>query len=129
MKRRKEIGLSLRLLRESMNYTQSFVAGRLGVATNTYSLMEKGLAQLTLDRIEILSKLYNVSPSDMISMEAAIANGSLSTVSEHEGQQERTSPASNEQVIAYLDQIEEHMAALKELMRRLRSELNMRNRK
>lgn len=121
MKRRKQIGLNLRVLRESMNYTQSFVADNLGVATNTYSLMEKGLAQLTLDRIEILSELYKVSPSELISMSGTA--GKVPSTVDTEKHKTRGRPLnvmSKELIITYLDQLDEHMLTLKDLVRRLR---------
>lgn len=68
MELRKKIGLHLRMLRESFNYTQSQIASHLGVATNTYSLMEKGLAQLTLDRVAKLAALYNITPQELIAI-------------------------------------------------------------
>lgn len=56
----------LRMLREVHNYTQDYVASVIDVSTNTYSLMEKGQAQYTIERIEKLANLYKMETTDFL---------------------------------------------------------------
>ncbi len=56
----------LRMLREVHNYTQEYVSSVLDISPNTYSLLEKGQAQITIDRIEKLAQLYKLDVADLI---------------------------------------------------------------
>lgn len=58
----------LKILREINNYTQEYVAGVLDISQNAYSLIEKGTTKVTLDRIEVLAELFNVTPSELITI-------------------------------------------------------------
>lgn len=60
----------LKVLRESHNYTQEYVAEILDISQNAYSLLEKGTTKVTLDRLEKLAELYKVLPEDLISSRA-----------------------------------------------------------
>ncbi len=62
------MGEKLKLLREMHNYTQDFVASVLDVSMNTYSLMEKGHAKYTIDRIEKLAELYKMDIGDFLKL-------------------------------------------------------------
>jgi transcriptional regulator with XRE-family HTH domain len=64
----KELGNKLRVLREIHNYTQEYLANVLDVAPNTYSLMEKGQAQFTIDRIEKLAQFYKMDITDFMKL-------------------------------------------------------------
>lgn len=64
----KRLGNKLRMLREVHNYTQEYIANILDVAPNTYSLMEKGQAQFTIDRIEKLADFYKMDISDLLKL-------------------------------------------------------------
>lgn len=68
MNTNKKIGNKLRVLREVHNYTQEYVANILDVAPNTYSLMEKGQAQFTIERMEKLASLYKMDLSDLLNL-------------------------------------------------------------
>ncbi|KAA5536227.1 helix-turn-helix domain-containing protein [Taibaiella lutea] len=56
----------LRMLREVHNYTQDYVASILDISPNTYSLMEKGQATFSIDRIEKLAQLYKMDIGDFL---------------------------------------------------------------
>ncbi len=64
----KKLGNKLRVLREVHNYTQEYVSNVLDVAPSTYSLMEKGQAQITIERIEKLASLYKMDISDLLKL-------------------------------------------------------------
>ncbi len=63
-----KLAVRLRVLREVNNYTQEYVANVLEVSPNTYSLLEKGQATLSVDRIEKLAGLYKMSLVELISL-------------------------------------------------------------
>lgn len=51
------------------DYTQEYVAKRLGIVTNTYSLKENNIRKFTLKEALILSELYNVTVNDIFTIE------------------------------------------------------------
>ena len=57
----------LKVLRESHDYTQEYVADILDISQNAYSLLEKGVTKITLDRLEKLAELYKKAPEELIS--------------------------------------------------------------
>lgn len=61
-----KLGNKLRVLREVNNFTQEYVADAIEVSASTYSLMEKGQATLSIDRIEKLASLYKMEMSDLL---------------------------------------------------------------
>ncbi|WPR77392.1 helix-turn-helix transcriptional regulator [Algoriphagus sp. NG3] len=83
----------MRILRESNDYSQEYVADVLDIAQKTYSNLESGKSKLTLDRIHQLSKLYHVKPDYFLSEELPIVNYNtgdfsrsiIATKSYHEG--------------------------------------------
>ncbi len=51
----------LRDLREDNDYKQSDIAKILNMTQQQYSKIEKGITEITADRLIVLAKLYNVS--------------------------------------------------------------------
>lgn len=64
-----KFGNKLKVLREVHNYTQEYVSNVLEVAPSTYSLMEKGQAQITIERIEKLAILYKMNLIDFMALD------------------------------------------------------------
>ncbi|MFC0514007.1 helix-turn-helix domain-containing protein [Mucilaginibacter angelicae] len=56
---------NIRKLRESRNYSQEYMAGRLYISQNTYSKLELGYTALTLERLILIAGILNV---DMINL-------------------------------------------------------------
>jgi len=54
----------MRSLRETYHYSQEYVAAELGINQNTYSKLESGQTQITIKRLEQLSKVYKVALTD-----------------------------------------------------------------
>ena len=48
-------------LRTSYKYSQKFVSEHLNVSQPQYYKLEKGLSQITLDKVKLLASLYNTS--------------------------------------------------------------------
>lgn len=63
---KEKLAIKLRVLREANNYTQEYVANVLDISPNTYSLLEKGQATLSVERIERLAGLYKVQLADLM---------------------------------------------------------------
>jgi len=63
------------MLRETHNYTQDYVANELDISQNAYSLIEKAITKITLDRVERLAQFYKVNPSLLINDENIILSG------------------------------------------------------
>lgn len=64
----------MRILRESRDYSQEYVANILNINQKTYSNLESGKSKLTLDRINQLADLYNVKPDYFLSNELPVIN-------------------------------------------------------
>lgn len=56
----------IKMLREINNYTQQYVANELDISQNAYSLIEKGLTKLTLDRLDQIAAFYKVQVADFL---------------------------------------------------------------
>ena len=65
MKTMKKPGEKLKFLRESQNYTQDYVAEKLGVAQNAYSKLERGDTKFTMENIEKLAIIFDMEGPDL----------------------------------------------------------------
>ncbi|WP_114937138.1 helix-turn-helix domain-containing protein [Mucilaginibacter endophyticus] len=52
---------NIRMLRESRNYSQEYMAGKLRISQNTYSKLELGYTALTLERLILIAAILEVS--------------------------------------------------------------------
>ncbi|WP_339870401.1 helix-turn-helix transcriptional regulator [uncultured Algoriphagus sp.] len=64
----------MRILRESQDYSQEYVADVLNINQKTYSNLESGKSKLTVDRIQQLADLYHVKPDYFLSEELPVIN-------------------------------------------------------
>ncbi len=60
-------GQKLRLLREYRNYSQEYIAEKLGITQNAYSRIENNQTRLTADRLGKLAIVLDVSPLELLS--------------------------------------------------------------
>jgi transcriptional regulator with XRE-family HTH domain len=56
----------IKQLRELKNYTQEFMAQKLGLSTRAYSKIETGETQLTINRLNEISSILAVSPMGIL---------------------------------------------------------------
>jgi transcriptional regulator with XRE-family HTH domain len=56
----------IKKLRELKNYTQEFMAKKLGLSTRAYSKIETGETQLTINRLNEISSILAVSPMGIL---------------------------------------------------------------
>lgn len=66
---RTTLSRNLRYLRRSHNLTQSAVASLLGISRSTYSMLERGKTQMTLEQAFRICQLYGLSASELVSEE------------------------------------------------------------
>lgn len=59
----------LKVLREVNNYTQEYVASKIGVDQSTYSKIERNPKNLRAEHVEKLAELYDVGVADILSSE------------------------------------------------------------
>jgi len=60
-------GQKLRLLREFRNYSQEYIAEKLGITQNAYSRIENNQTKITTDRLSRLAIILNIPPVELLS--------------------------------------------------------------
>lgn len=56
----------LRLRRQTMNYTQAYIAGKLGISQNAYSKIESGQTNFTVKRLYEIAYILETNVADFI---------------------------------------------------------------
>jgi transcriptional regulator with XRE-family HTH domain len=59
-------GTIIRKYREMRNYSQEYVAGKMGISQNAYSKIENNITQLTVNHIRQISAILEVSMMDLL---------------------------------------------------------------
>lgn len=59
-------GAVIRRYRELKNYSQKYVAGKMGISQNAYSKIENNLTQLTVHHLKQLSEILQVPITDLL---------------------------------------------------------------
>jgi transcriptional regulator with XRE-family HTH domain len=59
-------GTVLRKYRELRNYSQDYVARKMGISQNAYSKIENNITQLTVNHIKLISQILEVSMMDLL---------------------------------------------------------------
>ncbi len=62
----KSIHITLKEIRKSLEMSQEEVARALGIQTTTYSKIERGAIQLTVNRLADLAKIFNLQAEDIL---------------------------------------------------------------
>ncbi|GAB2633424.1 helix-turn-helix domain-containing protein [Belliella aquatica] len=124
----------MRILRESRDYSQEYVANVLDINQKTYSNLESGKTKLTLERIQQLAEFYHVKPDYFLADELPIINYNTGTKSNsnsgyiHNYITENSKESLYERLISEKDQIikekDHQINLLKELIETLKSDLN-----
>ena len=66
------IGERLKLLRKTYGYSQQHLANILGIDRTTYSSYERGITIPDAEYCFTLSKIYNLSPIDLLDAESTV---------------------------------------------------------
>jgi transcriptional regulator with XRE-family HTH domain len=64
----------IKLIRESKNFTQEYMAEKLGISQNAYSKIEAGHTRLTTDRAEEISKILEIPIESLLTDDFKIFN-------------------------------------------------------
>ena len=67
-------GHKIKVIRELRNYSQEYMADKLGIAQNTYSKIETGQTKLNADTLKKIAEVLGVSPVDILNNQPAIVN-------------------------------------------------------
>jgi transcriptional regulator with XRE-family HTH domain len=59
-------GHIIKKYREMRNYSQKYVAAKLGISQNAYSKIENNITQLTVHHVKELSKILEVPVTDLL---------------------------------------------------------------
>lgn len=62
----------IRQIRELRGYSQEYMAAQLNLSTRAYSKIESGETQLTINRLNEICKILNVSPQELLGFDAKI---------------------------------------------------------
>jgi transcriptional regulator with XRE-family HTH domain len=65
-------GNTIKQFREFRNYSQDFIAKKMGISQNAYSKIENNITQLTVTHIKQLSKILDISIPDLLQDEYEI---------------------------------------------------------
>ncbi|MEJ7557248.1 MAG: helix-turn-helix transcriptional regulator [Pedobacter sp.] len=65
----KVVAGNIRKIREYRNYTQDYLAAKLGISQNAYSKIELGYSKLTLERLFQISTVLEVEVLQLISLD------------------------------------------------------------
>ncbi len=68
-------GSVIRQFREMRNYSQEYVAGKMGISQNAYSKIENGITQLTVSHVRQISSILEVSIMDLLKDDFEIRHG------------------------------------------------------
>jgi transcriptional regulator with XRE-family HTH domain len=68
-------GNVIRKFREMRNYSQEYVAGKMGISQNAFSKIENNITQLTVSHIRQISAILEVSMMDLLKDEFEIRHG------------------------------------------------------
>ncbi len=58
--------IKIKQIRELKNFTQEYVAQKLGLSTRAYSKIETGETQLTINRLNEISKVLEMEPMQLL---------------------------------------------------------------
>lgn len=60
------VALNIRKMREYRNYTQEYLAMRLGISQNAYSKIELAYTRITLERLIQIAQILEVDSVDLL---------------------------------------------------------------
>ncbi|MBN7809532.1 helix-turn-helix transcriptional regulator [Algoriphagus sp. H41] len=130
----------MRILRESNDYSQEYVADVLNINQKTYSSLELGKSKLTVDRIHQLAELYHVTPDYFLGDELPVINfnntGSKSNSNSgyiHTYINDKNTDSFYERIISEKDNLikekDSQISTLKEMIEVLKSKIEILNTK
>lgn len=68
---------NVKIIRELKNFTQKFMASQLMISQSNYSRMEKGSVNISIDKLEKISSIFEISVSDIINFDETVVKNIL----------------------------------------------------
>lgn len=113
------IGMKIKKLRELRNYTQEYMAGKLQMSANGYGKIERDETDISYSRMQQISEILGVTPSDIINFDENAIFGSKNNHSDSNKKEsvdyERTI---YEQEITHLKQENNYLKEIIDLMKK-----------
>ncbi|NVM63938.1 transcriptional regulator with XRE-family HTH domain [Mucilaginibacter sp. SG538B] len=69
----KAIAANIRHTREGLNYTQEYLAAKLGISQNAYSKIELGYTKITVERLFQIAAILEIEVAELIDTEKIAA--------------------------------------------------------
>jgi transcriptional regulator with XRE-family HTH domain len=66
--------------REELNYTQEYMANKLGLSQNMYSMLESGRSQMKVDQLIIVAQILETDPNEFLQQEPMVVNMDNATI-------------------------------------------------
>ncbi|HKG06021.1 MAG TPA: helix-turn-helix transcriptional regulator [Pedobacter sp.] len=67
----KTVASNIRKIREFRNYTQDYLAAKIGISQNAYSKIELGYSKITLDRLFNIAAILDIKAVQLIDHESS----------------------------------------------------------
>ncbi|WPU93951.1 helix-turn-helix transcriptional regulator [Mucilaginibacter sabulilitoris] len=67
------IAANIRNTRENLNYTQEYLAAKLGISQNAYSKIELGYTKITVERLFQIAAILEADVHELIDTEKIVA--------------------------------------------------------
>ncbi len=77
-----KIGNKIKKIRELKNYTQEYMADRLGINQSGYSRLENDTSDITLSQIEKLSEIFNMRVEDLMTFDEKVVFNNYGTLND-----------------------------------------------
>ncbi|MBB5396421.1 helix-turn-helix domain-containing protein [Mucilaginibacter sp. AK015] len=71
--RAKAVATNIRNKREKLNYTQEYLAAKLGISQNAYSKIELGYTKITVERLFQIADILETDMTELIGSEKTAA--------------------------------------------------------
>jgi transcriptional regulator with XRE-family HTH domain len=68
---------NVKIIRELKNFTQKFMASQLMMSQSNYSRIEKGTVNISIDKLEKISSIFELSVSDIINFDESVVRNIL----------------------------------------------------
>lgn len=111
-----EIKTKLKSIRKEKNYTQGFVAEKLGISLRAYTKIENGETQLTIDRLGEIIEILHINPNEIFSSDICDDENETKNIENRPVAEDSISLIQHyEETIVML---KEHIETLKELIKK-----------
>jgi transcriptional regulator with XRE-family HTH domain len=60
--------------REELNFTQEYMAGKLNISQNMYSMLESGRSQMKVDQLILVAQILDADPNDFLQQDPVVIN-------------------------------------------------------